>query len=303
MGIQSIFPILIVMFIMVVGCEEKDEIKEEKKADNKIIVDHTCRELSEIPTSWVDSAKKNLYIAYGHTSHGSQLTTGMNALESHFDGLYNWSHSGGPGELHLYEGTGYNDGYMELDCGYEGWDDETREYLDSFPECNVIIWSWCGQVDAVDLQSHYLDPMAQLENEYPNVTFVYMTGHLEGKGPDGSLFRANQKIREYCDTNNKVLYDFVDIEKYSPDADTNYQHYGCDDACNYDPDGEEPYDRTENWAANWIDRNPDHELNQIAQECGSCAHSRQLNCVLKGIAGWWLWTRIAGWEGKDNNIS
>jgi len=141
--------------------------------------------------------------------------------------------------------------------------------------------------------------MAQLERDYPDVIFVYMTGHLEGKGPDGSVFHANQQIREYCDTNNKVLYDFADIEKYSPDSDTNYQHYGCDDACNNDQDGEEPYERTENWAAKWIDRNPNHELTQISQQCGSCAHSQQLNCVLKGIASWWLWSRIAGWDGTD----
>ncbi|MFW6100953.1 MAG: hypothetical protein ACOC90_06165 [Bacteroidota bacterium] len=270
-------------------------------AQDGIIVDHRCRDLSEIPSTWIDSAKKKLYIGYGHTSHGSQLTTGMNALEDYFtSGLYNWSHTGGENELHLFEGSGYDSGYLELDCGYDGWDDETREYLDDHPDCNVIIWSWCGQVDNVDdLQSHYLDPMTQLENEYPEVTFVYMTGHLEGKGPDGSVFHANQEIREYCDTNNKVLYDFADIEKYSPDADTNYQHYGCDDGCNYDPDGEEPYDRTENWASNWINSNPDHELTQIAQQCGSCAHSEQLNCVLKGIASWHLWARIAGWPDND----
>src|SRR6056297_828521 len=116
-------------------------------AQNTIIIDHTCRDLSEIPSSWVDSAKNKLYIAYGHTSHGSQLTTGMNALESYFtNGQYDWSHTGGANELHLFEGAGSETGYLELDCGYPGWDDETREYLDSFPECNVLIWSWCGQV-------------------------------------------------------------------------------------------------------------------------------------------------------------
>ncbi|MBD3346162.1 MAG: hypothetical protein GF401_13980 [Chitinivibrionales bacterium] len=266
-------------------------------SQGEIVVDHSCTDIDAIPLSWVDSAKSMLHIGYGHTSHGSQLATGMNALENYYsDGRFDWSHSGVTGELHLFEGDGYGDGLLDHDCGYTGWDDETREYLDSHPECNVIIWSWCGQVNNVDnLNAHYLTPMSQLETEYPSVTFVYMTGHLEGLGPDGSLYAANQTIREYCSTNNKVCYDFADIEKYDPDGDVNYQQYHADDECDYTPQG----GGSANWADGWIEENPSHTLTEITQECGGCAHSRRLNCVQKGVAAWWLWARLAGW---DNNI-
>ena len=54
-----------------------------------IIIDHTCLDLDQIPAEYIDSAKANLWIGYGHTSHGSQLTSGMNALENYFnDGTY-----------------------------------------------------------------------------------------------------------------------------------------------------------------------------------------------------------------------
>jgi len=261
-----------------------------------IIIDHHCIDLEEIPTEWIDNAKADLFIGYGHTSHGSQLTSGMDALESQFtDGTYDWSHDGGPGELHLFEGSG---GYLELDCGYAGWDTETREYLNDFPDCNVIMWSWCGQVNDVILNTHYLTPMQQLETDYPDVQFVYMTGHLEGLGPDGSLFQANQQIRDFCEENDKILFDFADIEKFDPDAAINYQDYFADDGCNYTPAG----GGTANWANDWLDANPDHELTQCSQLCSGCAHSVSLNCVKKGVACWYLWAQLAGWDGPATII-
>ncbi len=270
-----------------------------------IIIDHTSTVLSDIPERWIDSAKQNLHIGYGHTSHGSQLATGMNALESFFtDGTYDWSNYDNSGELHLFEGNMWShDGYLGLDIGAIGWDDETRDYLDDHPGCNVIIWAWCGLENTVldrDVLNHYLLPMNQLEEEYPEVDFVYMTGPLDGRGPEGLVKQANDSIRQFCQENNKILYDFADIEKYDPDWETNYQNYYVDDECDYDPDGQEPIDLTENWAENWVAQNPSDSLTSLTNEAVSddcnLGHTHCLNCVLKGIAAWNLWAQIAGWE-------
>ncbi|MCG8697181.1 MAG: DUF5018 domain-containing protein, partial [Bacteroidales bacterium] len=262
------------------------------------IIDHNCINLSDIPLEWIDKAKADLNIGYGHTSHGSQITTGMNALESFFtDGTYDWSHGGGTNQLHLFEGSGYAGGYLDHDVGYNGWDLKTRRYLDDHPDCNVIIWSWCGQVNDVNLMDHYFIPMSTLRHEYPHVTFVYMTGHLEGQGTGGTLQAANDQIREHCRDSNLYLFDFADISKYSPDCDTNFQEYRCTDNCDYN----HPLGGTANWATDWLARNPDHELTKITQGCGSCAHSQRLNCVKKGVAAWYLWARLAGWsEGPSS---
>ncbi len=84
----------------------------------------------------------------------------------------------------------------------------------------------------------YLAPMTQLELDYPGVTFIYMTGHSDGTGEEGNLHLRNQQIRDYGVANNKVLYDFYNIELYDPDG----AYYGdkyVNDNCDYDPDGGE----------------------------------------------------------------
>ena len=76
------------------------------------------------------------------------------------------------------------------------------------------MWSWCGQVSsasAADIDT-YLNLMSQLEADYADVNFVYMTGHLDGSGPAGNLYTRNNQIRTYARSNGKVLFDFADIE-------------------------------------------------------------------------------------------
>jgi len=45
-----------------------------------IIIDHTTTGLSKIPPYWINQAKALLRLSYGHTSHGSQLVSGMSVF-------------------------------------------------------------------------------------------------------------------------------------------------------------------------------------------------------------------------------
>ena len=95
----------------------------------------------------------------------------------------------------------------------------------------------------------YLAAMTQLELDYPTVHFVYMTGHLDGTGPSGNLYRSNNQIRACCQAEDKLLFDFADIESWDPAG----AYYPEDtDACL--------------WCVDWCSANP-------CPDCGDCAHS------------------------------
>jgi len=287
------------------------------------IANHLCTGITKIPIQWIDSAKANLHIAYGHTSHGSQVTDGMLGLVDFANGggkglnlpinIFEWNDGGIGGALDL------KDGAMGGDVGYyPQWVDNTRSYLgtqdingrgSNHPEVNVIIWSWCGQVSSQTEQSmieRYLAPMTKLESDYPNIKFVYMTGHLDGSGLTGNLHLRNEQIREYCRDSSKILFDFADIECYDPDG----AYYGDKhptDGCTYDANGDSITSETEepdlpiegsgdkNWAVDWQNS---HTLNVDWYYCGA-AHSQALNANQKAYAIWWLWARLAGWNGGD----
>ena len=263
-----------------------------KAQTSPLIIDHSCTKLDQIPTEWINTAKANLHIAYGHTSHGSQITTGMTGLVSFKGSMFEWNNGGTNGALDLHDSgiAGAND---LGNPNRTAWADATRNYLNDpqYSDVNVIIWSWCGQVSSATEEdiNTYLNLMSGLETEFPLVSFVYMTGHLDGSGLTGNLHIRNNQIRDYCIANNKVLYDFADIETWDPD----FTYFGDkipNDNCDYDSDGD--LVRDANWAIEWQNS---HIEGVDWYNCSS-AHSQPLNANQKAYAAWWLWSCIAGWN-------
>lgn len=48
--------------------------------NDTLIIDHDDTDLTVLSQAAIQAAKDNLHIAYGHTSHGSQVTTGMSDM-------------------------------------------------------------------------------------------------------------------------------------------------------------------------------------------------------------------------------
>jgi hypothetical protein len=245
-----------------------------------IIADHTAADaFDSIPDQYLTAAKEMFRMMYSHTSHGSQIISGMEWLRDRLGSAYDYSYTYG-----YWACTDDNvflcDKTPGGDLGSSTWEPDTREGLDThYTERNVVMWSWCGQVSGAsqDYIQTYLSSMDGLIADYADIPFIFMTGHLDGSGPTGNLYVRNNQIRQHVRDTNGILFDFADIESYDP-------------AGNYYPDGSDACQ----WCTSWCASHP-----ADCQNLPECAHSHGFNCVRKAKAFWWMMARLAGWNGSN----
>jgi len=240
-----------------------------------IIIDHNCTDISKIPDAWITKVKSMLRIHYAHTSHGEQITVGLERL-ANSNSKYNFypDNCNVPDDdnyLCLMDGQ-YFDSYCETyvtpELYWQGTSalNITRGVLNTH-DVNISLWAWCTQLDYFSQSEaqQYLDNMAKLEQEYPDITFIYMTGNCQSN--EQNRHSRNTQIRQYVQNHNKILLDFGDLDCWY----NGQQH-------------------TENGI-------PMENPHYNGDEAG---HTTYSSCENKAKASWWLLARIAGWDGTSS---
>jgi hypothetical protein len=244
-----------------------------------IVIDHRCTDLGEIPSAWIDSVQSNVKQHYAHTSHGSQLTRGLELVQA-ADPAYAFAleYESLPdvgGSLCVFDGQEsvtyvVPEDYWNSPAGME----KTRSVLRHNPSITVSMWCWCTQLDGASAEyvQMYLDSISTLESEFPAVTFVYMTGNAQAYGWEGcNRYERNEQIRRYCASNNKVLYDFADLDCWWLNPTTEQWEHST-----YEYNGTTvPVQHPRFDGAEW-------------------GHTTLESCEQKGKALWWLLVSIGG---------
>lgn len=120
------------------------------------IFGHSSATLEGLSEADVALAKNTLHIGYAHTSHGSQLTDGLDGLDAFTGGtgLYAMQRNENEGSLHL------SDTFMENDVGY--YPDrvtETRDFLgtpndDGRGAAHPAAWYQCDSAHSEPLNAN-----------------------------------------------------------------------------------------------------------------------------------------------------
>lgn len=188
------------------------------------VFDHRHTALDQVPASCISQLQSgNFVFHYAHRSHGAQIIEGAQSIMT-TDPTYGfdseWCEAPATtGVLPIWDGmTPATGNYVQPEQYWasQAGMDEVRGILSQNPILKYTLWAWSYEISEQTEASvqQYLEALSTLEAEFPDVTFIYMTGTAEEELNAANRAERNQQIRDYCQANGKVLYDFEDLDAW-----------------------------------------------------------------------------------------
>ena len=282
--------LIFINFLLINACAKMPLIEKKLYIDKPLIVDHKCTDIDIIPLKYIEYAKEKIKVYYAHTSHGEQPVVGLELIEK-MDNKFSV-------DIDRIILPNSENKLVILDHPYIGpdkfWSDieginRVEKILYQNPEINLCMWAWCGQLNNYSPQKvkKYLETILKFENKYPNITFVYMTGHAQYGGEKGyNRFVNNNIIRKWVfddSTHNRVLFDFADLDcwfKNETDGDWEKSTYLY-------------------WNGK---KNIEVPIEHTHFKGNEKSHTTYESCRQKGKATWWMFASLAGWKGLNMNF-
>lgn len=259
-----------------------------------VIIDHTSCYIDEIPSNVIDSIKQNIRLQWCGQSHSHQVPTGLGLLEEDYpvfevsintdgnawlpepngtfcimDGLSMFGQCGNCCQAYVYPHAYWD--------GADAQSNVNKTLVECYPSINVSGFLFCGELETADetYVQNYLSALTNYEQLYPEVTFIYTTGHAQSSGSLGyNRWLRNNQIRQYCTENNKILFDFANLDCWYNGEANSYEYNGETVPLQhpqYDPD--------------------------------IIYHTTEESCKNKAKAIWYLMARLCGWDPTTVNTS
>ena len=319
-----LFILLLAFVFLATGCNDDEVPPKDEPTGSIFIADFSIAKetvLRNIPVEFIDKARKNLHIAYQHTSHGTHVSYGLFGLLDYKDGddalfgITNNKPTDNKLDFHDYAIAKYaEDGEDASDLSHNetAFIQATRNFLDDPKNAaiNVIMWSWCN-IAGHDVDINYLPGMQTLIEEYGTggskigtgsgqrenaVHFIFMTGHANKNDNTGNKKPHDQAklITDFCNEHKYFCLDYYSIDTH--DMDDNYWEDAGDNG-NSDSYGGNFYQdfQDSHSAGDGYFENKKAPGGPVTYGAHNTQH---ITANRKAFAMWWILARIAGWNGE-----
>lgn len=237
-GLFLIFIFMIICLFVMFSCNMSNTDESNTKTTTTIkgsgiyIIDHNSLIADSIPINILDIIR-TMDIYFERASVGGNIISGLEAMSSANSSRYSlnlgYREADDPNvDSTVINWFSSNNGLLHYNRGNPGFDEKLSRF-----NTRIRTTGFASLLDVASFKFCYIDDdysgsaqeafdsvkniMENLENNFPNVKFIWWTMPIQTTG-NSKRDSYNSLVRDYCSKNNKYLIDIADIECHSPEG-------------------------------------------------------------------------------------